>query len=315
LVGPFTEQSDPQVEQNRESAAPDGVFPNSNARMPTPGDDRIEGETANGIIDGGGGFDTLVLRGDQASYSLHFAEGSILIENRGTGDAPLAASNIERIDFDREIAPFAADGVPIGMFDGMRDLDGASVMALTELYIAYFNRAPDAVGLYFWGDQMAAGLGLREIATYFFDQPETRALYGSLDDMSSFVTAVYTNVLGRMPDAEGQAYWLDVLESGTDVTPPSFIHAILAGAKAETGSAADAAYLASKVALGGHFAVTRGMSDVENAGMIMQGFDGTDPSLAASLAHSDRLYSDIMDGIEDGFLMQIVGMTDTPFAM
>ena len=81
---------------------------------------------------------------------------------------------------------------------------------ITNLYIAVFDRAPDAAGLSYW---VHSGLTVEQIAQSFFEQPETQALYGdrSLED---FITAVYENVLGREPDEGGYRYWHDELESG-----------------------------------------------------------------------------------------------------
>ncbi|SHH94665.1 DUF4214 domain-containing protein [Marivita hallyeonensis] len=278
------------------------------------GDDVILISGGRDIVDGGRGIDIAAFEGTQSGYTLRFDGPTILVENRdGAGNELTMLSNIEWIDFAEEISPFATDGIPIGMFDGMATLSPVQMAELTELYIAYFNRAPDAVGLFFWGDQLAQGLGMDEIAALFFDQPETRALYGSMENLPAFVTAVYQNVLGRDPDVSGLLYWLDVLQNDTAITPPTFIQAILAGAKAETGSAADAEYLANKVMLGGHFAVMRGMSDVEDARAVMHGFDGTDASLDAGIAQSDMVYQSILDGSESGFLMQVVGISPDVF--
>lgn len=164
------------------------------------------------------------------------------------------------------------------------------------------------MGLYFWGNQLADGMSLREIAGHFFDQDETRALYPELTDLSDFVEAVYQNVLGRSPDASGLGFWLDLLEDNPEITPPTFIQEILAGAKAESGSPADAAYLANKVLLGGHFAVTRGMSDVDEARMVMAQFDGSAASLEEGLAQSDAFYGDALAGTGGDFLIQLVGL-------
>lgn len=281
----------------------------------TDGDDRIAADGITGLLDGGEGFDTLVFSGDQATHTVRFSPDTVVVENRATETGAMTLRNMEWMDFVTEAAPFGSEGMSIEMFDGMADLDGASMAALTELYIAYFNRAPDAIGLFYWGDQMAGGQSLNEIAAHFFDQPETRALYGSMDDMPSFVTSVYQNVLGRAPDAEGMAYWLAQLDSDSGLAPPTFIQAIISGAKADTGSPADAAYLANKVLLGGHFAITRGMSEVADANMIMAGFDGSDLGLQAGLERVDAIYSDILDGSENGFLLQLVGVTDDLFAM
>ena len=248
------------------------------------------------------------LSGSQDCYTLRISDGSLVIEDRrpgGEGQRSLSAQ--DRLDFAENLPMFGDAGIDLDLFDGMARLEGDAMAALTELYIAYFNRAPDAIGLYFWGDQMAGGLGLDEIATLFFDQPETRALYGALEDMPTFVTEVYQNVLGRAPDATGMAFWLSVLGSETGLAPARFIQAILEGAKAETGGPADAAYLANKVLLGGHFAVTRGMSDVDEARMVMAQFDGSEVSLAEGLAQSDAFYGDALAGMGGDFLIQLVG--------
>jgi hypothetical protein len=303
IVNPFTEGAD----------AGDAEGTMSQDREATNADDRIMADGSGTAFDGGAGTDTLVVEGRQVDHTLRFSPNDVSIENRATGADALTAHNMEWIDFDTEVAPFDREGLSVEMFDEMATLDGASMTELTELYIAYFNRAPDAVGLFYWGDQMAGGMSLDQIAAHFFDQPETRALYGELDDMPTFVTTVYQNVLGRDPDAEGMGYWLDLLEGDSSITPSNFIQAIIDGAKAATGGAADAAYLANKVALGGHFAVTRGMSDVELANTVMQAFDGSDGSLQEGLAQTDAIYSDILDGTSDGLLMQLVGITDSPF--
>jgi hypothetical protein len=256
------------------------------------------------------------LSGSQSSYTLRIADDSIVIEDRRAGgEAPRVLSSEDRVDFTENLPVFGEAGIDLDLFDGMARLTDDAMDTLTELYIAYFNRAPDAVGLFFWGNQLADGMSLREIAGYFFDQPETRALYGDVADLSEFVSTVYQNVLGRAPDASGLEFWLDLLESNAAVTPSTFIMEILAGAKAATGSAADAAYLENKVALGSHFAITRGMSDVEEASMVMSEFDGSQISLEEGLARSDAFYEEALSATDGDFLIQLVGFADAPFAI
>jgi hypothetical protein len=273
------------------------------------GDDVLQPGPATKVIDGGAGFDTVLLTGDQAFHTLTIGDGLVWIENRAQAAAPLQLRNIEQIRFERDASPFDAGGVSIDQFDGMAELTPEAMTTLTELYIAYFNRAPDAVGLFFWGNQMADGMSLTEIAGYFFDQPETRNLYGDVADLSGFVRSVYENVLGRAPDAAGLAFWRDVLEVGGSLAPDRFILALLDGAKAETGDPDDAAYLANKVTLGSHFAVARGMSDVRDALDVMDGFDGTIESLQTGIAQTDAYHDALRDGTAEGFLMQLVGIS------
>ncbi len=320
LVDPFSESSDGDGpdQSNDNPDMPDEGGPDTGPTVLTGsnGDDVFQGHGGTRDIDGGGGTDTVNLDGPSSGYTLFLGGDTIEIQRRAeTAETVTRLWNVERLDFGEGLPGTGSSGMDLRMFDGMADLDGTSIAALTELYIAYFNRAPDAVGLFFWGDQLAQGTSLTRIAEAFFDQPETRALYGSLDDTAGFVTSVYQNVLGRDPDAGGMAYWLDVLGAGGGVTPATFIQAIIAGAKAESGGAGDAEYLANKVMLGGHFAVTRGMSDLSDARDVMQGFDGSTASLRAGIAQSDVYYDAVLNGDDGGFLMQLVGLGDTPFEM
>jgi len=88
-------------------------------------------------------------------------------------------------------------------FLGLPLLSEADLLNFVELYIAYFNRAPDAIGLNFWGTAYANGTTLEEMATLFIDQDETRATYGEDLNNAGFATAVYGNVLGRVADQLG----------------------------------------------------------------------------------------------------------------
>ena len=316
IVDPFTQSSDDPDGAIVGTDASDVIRGDSddnviNARA---SDDQIFTGGGNDQIDGGSGFDTVFLQGSQAQYTLSVSGGGIRIEDRGSGTTT-TLQNVERLDFGQEVAPFDRTGIALASYDGMAQLDTTSMMQLTELYIAYFNRAPDAVGLFFWGDRLANGTSLEEIAELFFDQPETRALYGNVDDMTEFVGAVYQNVLGRAADTNGMSYWLDRLEATDGPTPATFILALLAGAKADSGSADDAIYLANKVLLGGHFAITHGMSDVSEARQVMQGFDGTNKSLEAGISAADSLYEDALDAGSGDFLMELVGVSTDAFAI
>ena len=85
-------------------------------------------------------------------------------------------------------------------------------------------------------------------------------------------------------------------------------------AKAETGGPEDAEYLGKKVALGGHFAVIKGMSDVEKAHSVMQNFDGSFASLMAGISQSIELYEEAIDPSSGEFLMHLVGVSEDIFA-
>ncbi len=106
-------------------------------------------------------------------------------------------------------------------------------------YIAYFNRAADSAGLNYWEMQNAqarqggqtAIAALTNVANAFAPQPETEALYPSLDPylapnppplntpdgqsaLTTFIDAVYSNLFNRTADPAGVTYWVGQLSGG-----------------------------------------------------------------------------------------------------
>ncbi len=123
-----------------------------------------------------------------------------------------------------------------------------------EIYVATFERAPDYSGLMYWVGQVQNGaLTIDQVAQSFFNQPETMAKYDDNTTNAQFITTVYQNILSRDPDAAGLAYWVSELDQGT-FRRDQAIMALINGAKAATGSAADAAMLSNKTQVGSYFA-------------------------------------------------------------
>jgi hypothetical protein len=89
----------------------------------------------------------------------------------------------------------------------------ANQSAIANLYIALFNRAPDAAGFAFWTQALANGASLASITQGFVATPEARAIYTASQSSTDFVAAYYTTVLGRTPDAEGLAFWTKALDA------------------------------------------------------------------------------------------------------
>ncbi|MCI5113144.1 MAG: DUF4214 domain-containing protein [Marivita sp.] len=268
----------------------------------TDQDDRITGSGGNDILSGQGGTDTAVYMSDMVNYGLTISNGSIVIEDRSGGDGTDTLNSIEVLEFDG--TPFE-----LSRFTNVSTLTDADMLAFCELYVAYFNRAPDSMGLLFWGSALADGMSMTDIARLFFDQPETQALYGASSSTGDFVTAVYSNILGRAPDATGFTYWTDILDSGA-VERSEFILAMLDGAKAATGSAADARYLETKAEIGAYYAVVNGLNNVSIANTVMQTFDGTIASVidARDLIDDHAALVDTAQGSE--FTMSVVGLVD-----
>ena len=284
------------------------------------GDDDIEGYGGNDFIDGNGGIDLVYFPGSQTSYTLTLAADAITVQDRradGVGTDTLR--NIELVEFYWESGRQTLD---LQRFGGPAGLSAEDLESFIELYIAYFNRAPDALGLNFWGTAFANGTSLQEMAALFVDQEETRNTYPDGLSNEDFATAVYDNVLGRTPDPEGYEFWVDALNSG-GIGRDVFILGVLDGAKADPGpdatpdfiaqQLADREFLANKTDIGALYAVHRGMSDVNNAIAVMAEFDGSEDSLSAAVSSIEQLYSAAVDPDAGAFLMPVVGVLDNPF--
>src|SRR6056297_1040429 len=278
------------------------------------GNDSLTGNQGDDRLDGGDGIDTAVLSGSQASYTLTLSPVSTTItDRRADGNGTDNLLRMEILDFDTEVFDFLDPnvGLELTRFAGPVGLSAEEFESFIELYIAYFNRAPDAVGLNFWGTAFADGTTLEKIAEEFVGQPETGATYPAGTSNTEFVTSVYDNVFGRTPDQAGFDFWVDQLNRSEDtgVTRDQFILNILGGV--ENGSA-DRAYLDNKVDIGAYFAVHKGMSDVANASAVMALFDGTEASIDQAVAAIDDDYQQALDPDSGEFLMQVVGVLDNP---
>jgi Ca2+-binding RTX toxin-like protein len=128
----------------------------------------------------------------------------------------------------------------------------ATEKLLAELYVAVLGRAPDAEGLAFWLEEMQAGASLLDIgANWFRSQAEVNQRYEGLD-IDGFIAQAYQNVFRRAPDPVGLAFWRVPLVEGV-ISRENFINALIDGAKAPTGGAADVAILNHRAEIGLQF--------------------------------------------------------------
>jgi len=102
---------------------------------------------------------------------------------------------------------------------------------IAACYVAFFGRSPDQQGLQFWE---AASSGLtnlalaQQVAAGFANNPSFASTYGGMGN-NAFVTAIYENITGTAPDANGLQYWVNELNAGTsqaDVVA-QFIYGVL----------------------------------------------------------------------------------------
>lgn len=81
---------------------------------------------------------------------------------------------------------------------------------LIRLYQSAFNRQPDAGGLDGWAAELRAGKTIEQIAESFAGSQEFTNLYGADTAVNAaYVTALYANVLGRVPAGAEVDAWVN----------------------------------------------------------------------------------------------------------
>src|ERR1700676_4959330 len=169
---------------------------------------------------------------------------------------------------------------------------------ITELYIAYFNRAPDPVGLGLWVTNFNEGLPITTIAQDFSNSSEAQKLYPFLalptlpilPIAQNFVTTVYGNLLNRPPDAAGLAFWSNLLNAGT-ISPSNFVLDVLQSINIQAQAVpltADAQLIENKFAVADFFTTLPSLDGTVFspilAHLALQSVNGTQASVTAAEA-------------------------------
>jgi Ca2+-binding RTX toxin-like protein len=167
--------------------------------------DLLIGLAGNDALDGGEGIDTAVFVFNRSAYNINRSGGTVTVSGlEGTDTLNL----LERARF--------ADGWLAF------DIDGNAGQTY-RLYQAAFARPPDVPGLSFWIGQMDSGATLPAVAAQFIGSAEFISKYGANPSNADFVTLLYQNVLNRLPDAAGLAFWVNQLDAGTISRPEVLI--------------------------------------------------------------------------------------------
>lgn len=281
----------------------------------TGGNDSITGGLGDDEIDGKDGTDIAFLSGASSLYTLLLGP-NITLADRSGADGTDVLTGIETLNFDGEV--FA-----LSKFDDATSLTSDEMRALTEVYLSYFNRAPDAKGLMFWANAYANGTTLDQIADAFAMSEEGQALFPLDAQLFEFVTAVYQNTLGRVGDDAGVNFWTNALQSG-GVGRGEFVLRVLEGARADPPSdahddfiaqqQADQVFLDTRVDIGVYYATILGLSDFNDAVAVMAAFDGTPDTIDDAKAAADSSFeaASATDGT-GAYLINLVGVIDDPF--
>lgn len=193
---------------------------------------------------------------------------------------------------DDGIVGFSDYVVNLAIAKNAKRISNSDLVRLIELYIAFFNRIPDANGLNYWIDRVANGVSLDSVSESFYDAAIAYSEvtgYSSRMTNSEFVLAIYKNVLNRhgenAPPNEDVNYWARQLNTST-LTKGALVKTMLASAHSfygdpKWGWVAD--LLFNKIEVGYYFGIKHGLSFRSDEESIKRGMD-----VAALITPSNR---------------------------
>jgi len=153
---------------------------------------------------GGPGIDTTVINGFSNNFSISINPNNTgsysIIDNTGA----LGTTNVVNVDRVQFANTMVALDTGVGQ-------DGGEAY---RLYQAAFARTPDAAGLGFWIYSLDSGTTLQNAAQGFLNSTEFTKVYGANATNATFLSELYTNVLGRNYDQSGYNFWLTALNNG-----------------------------------------------------------------------------------------------------
>ena len=174
-----------------------------------------------------------------------------------------------------------------------------------NLYVGYFNRAPDPTGLGYWISQYdpavsgSNAMSLSQIANSFAVQTEAKTQYPfltapTLASVNTFLTSIYANLFNRAYNPSTDSYWATQISNGMPVGQA--IVNIISGA---TG--ADLTTLQNKSAAGLNWAqsmanvpgavYTQGSVYASSAFSIVAGVNATPASVTAANAATTAFFT------------------------
>jgi hypothetical protein len=236
-----------------------------------------------------------VYSGAISSYTVTKAtDGYTVKAKSGTGGTD-TLTNVEHIQFSDRTINLTINSTAAGVV-------AADVKTIEELYVAFFNRVPDADGLEYWISQRKAGQTIKQIADSFYAagvQSSSVTGYSSSMTNADFVNLVYKNVLGRTSgaDTDGLNYWTGALAAGKE-TKGSLVSSILASAHTFKGDATwgwVANLLDNKASVANEVALTWGLSYSSGTTAISEGM-----KIAAAVTATDVHGAVALVGVADG---------------
>lgn len=267
----------------------------------TGGNDFFNGAPGNDTLNGGPGIDTAVSWLPSKNFTLAaYSDSSTVVSQARFGtDGTDTLNSIEKLQF-RDQTIDATTVIKTA------HLAGDQILKLIDMYTE-IDRAPDALGLSYWGSQLHDGVPLAEVYKSFFLQPEVATVFPAGLSNQEFVTKVYDTMLSRTPDAAGLAYWVGQLQQG-QISKATFLLPFINAVYANAGATTDQKTLDNKTAVGIHFAIEQGLGNSDWAKTVLAHVDSTAASVAAANAQTDAFAAIAATEATTELMVKIVGI-------
>ena len=213
-------------------------------------DNHLTTGLGNDSIIGGAGTDTVILPMFPNVFTLtESSPGHVTGSYAGYS---LSLNDVELVQFGRP--PSAGDPERFQTTIALSELVSGEAQLqlgrLTDLYLAFFGRAPDVGGLEYWQERLLEeGRDFATISKDFAWSTEAQALFPPAASNREFVRTVYLNCFGRQPDSGGWDYWTGRLD-GLGVTDLSdrgaFVGELILGAYAPSSGEEDRSLLTNR---------------------------------------------------------------------
>ncbi|MBI3730767.1 MAG: DUF1800 family protein [Burkholderiales bacterium] len=242
---------------------------------------------------------TISFGGNRSSYTITPTSfGYSVKDNIGTDGTTSVDTSIQQLIF-KDVS------VNLQIASLSTSIAANDLNNIIELYIAYFNRVPDANGLAYWITQFKNGSTIEQIGDSFYVAAiQDAALTGYSPNATNvdFVTNVYRNVLSRTPpDKAGLDYWTNSLANGT-VTRGIVVRSMLIAAHGYAGDAVNgwvSSLLDNKTNVAKNFAIQQGFTYLSKEDSITKGM-----ALASTVTPTDS-------SIANGMIQALVGFQST----
>jgi hypothetical protein len=272
------------------SPAPDASF------LASPGNDTV--------VASSGTNNRLIFWADAQSFAVSIAAGqqALTVHDNSGNHGTDSIFNIQFLQY-------ADQTVDLTSLVKAASQPADKFAAIIELYGAYLDRAPDAMGLHYWVARSGEGMSLGDIAKSFYLSAEAVAHRPVTHGAGELVTAAYQDALGRAPDAAGLAYWTAEVQSG-HIADYKLPLALVLGALASGAGSADALFVANHVAVGAHFALDQGLNDLAQARAVAAATNSTAASVTAANQLTDTYAAAAATADTAELVLKLVGIAD-----